>query len=210
MRINNAVLLCAIATMAAGCGTTSFNTTWKNPEAKPVSLDGQKVIAMVISTQDSVRRPAEDTLAAQITAQGAHGVAAWTILPTADTQGDNEDKARAAFAKEGAVAVVTMEVVGQTRDSSNTAVRMSWSSSPHHRSFWGNYRWSWHTAWHPEPTRTNVWIETLVYSLDPDELLWAGRSRTMNPNNATNMFRDVGNQAAREMQRAGLLKGPAR
>jgi len=53
-------------------------------------------------------------------------------------------------------------------------------------------------------------VETLVYSLDPDELLWAGRTRTVNPSNAAGLFTEVASAAAQEMQSMGLLKAPAR
>jgi hypothetical protein len=162
--------------LAAGCATTGFNSTWRNPEIGPVRLDGQKVVVLVISTQETLRRDAEDTVAAQITARGAQGVAAWTILPTADMQ--NEERARAAFAQAGAAAVVTMEVIAMDRDRRSPNLSMSISSG-RSRSFWSHYRWSWQYAWHSgPPPSTNVWVETLVHSLQPDELLWGGRSRT--------------------------------
>jgi hypothetical protein len=208
MQIPKAVwLLVGIVIGAAGCATaTGFSSTWRNPETKPVRLEGQKVVALVISTQETTRRAGEDTVAGQITALGAQGVAAWTILPTADMQ--SEDKAKAALAKAGAVGVVTMEVVAQGRDtrSPNFGVTMRQASRG---TFWGNYRWAWGNTWYsgPPPT-TSVWVETLLYSLEPDELLWAGRSRTVNPNAVSAVFGEVANAAAREIERAGLIKGP--
>jgi hypothetical protein len=211
MQTSKALWWCGAIVLAAGCATaTAFNSTWRNPEIGAVKLDGQKVVVLVLSTQETTRRGAEDTVAAQITARGAQGVAAWTILPTADMQ--NEEKARAAFAKAGAAAVVTMEVVAQDRDSRdrrppNLSLSMSTGRS---RSFWSNYHWGWQNTWHsgPPPT-TNVWVETLVHTLQPDELLWGGRSETVNPSAISTVFSEVAKAAAREIEKAGLLKGPA-
>jgi hypothetical protein len=47
-----------------------------------------------------------------------------------------------------------------------------------------------------------------VHSLQPEALLWAGRSRTANPSNVSGLFREVANAAAGEVQRAGLIEGP--
>lgn len=192
--------------VAAGCATgTAFNSTWRNPQANPVRLDGQKVVVLVINTQESIRRAAEDTVAAQITARGAQGVAAWTILPTADMQ--NEEKARAAFTQVGASAVVSMEIVAQGRDPRSPNFAVSMSTGP--RGFWGHYNWAWRYTWHSGPApNTNVWVETLVHSLQGEELLWGGRSRTVNPSAIPSLFGEVANAAAREIERAGLLKGP--
>ena len=195
----------SMITMATGCATaTAFSSTWRNPETKPIKLDGQKVVVLVISTQEATRRPAEDTVAAQITARGAQGVPAWTILPTADMQ--NEEKARAALAQAGAVAVVTMEIVpGRNTRSPDFRRTMSDASRG---TFSGNYRWGWNNAWYAgPPPNSSVWIETQLCSLEPDKLLWAGRSRTVNPNAVAAMFGEVANAAASEMERAGLIKG---
>jgi hypothetical protein len=207
MRALKTVSLAGLLVTSAACATTFFNSTWVNPYTTPVALTGQKIVALMITGEETTRRAAEDTLAQQITARGGQGVAAWTIISTADVR--NEEKARAAMTSAGAVAVVTMEVVGQRRDVDPVNFRVSMSTG--RRSFWGNYHWAWRTSWDTMPqTRTNVWVETLVYSLAPDELLWAGRSRTVNPRDVVAMFREVADSAAAEMQRMGLLKAPAK
>ena len=207
MQRSNARWLCGAVVLAAGCATTTaFTTTWKNPETGPVRLDGQTVVVLVMSTQETMRRAAEDTIAAQITARGARGVASWTILPTADMQ--NEEKTRAAFAQAGAVAVVTMEIVGQGRDQRSSSFVFS-TGMGSSRSFWSHYRWGWQSTWHSgPPPSTNVVVETLVHSLQPDALLWGGRSRSVNPRSVSGLFSELANAAAREIEQAGLLAGP--
>jgi hypothetical protein len=205
MQISRARWLGVALVLAAGCATsTSFRSTWRNPDAGPFRLEGQKVAVLVMSTQETTRRSAEDTIASQLTARGAQGVASWTILPTADMQ--NEEKARAAFAQAGVKAVVTMEVVGESRDRRNSSfgVAVGTSSS---RSFWSHYRWGWQTSWHSgPPPNTNVMVETLVHSLEPDALLWGGRSKSVNPSSLPRLFDDVAAAAAREIQQAGLIE----
>ncbi len=196
-----AVSLCGAA--AAGCATTPatvFQTTWKDPQAAPVVLSGQKVVALVMSADEPQRRRAEDALAGEITARGARGVAAWTLLPAADVP--DEAKARAALAASGAVGVVTMQVVGrQDLDDERVEVR-----SAGYRSFWGNYRWSSQVAFSPGRSHgPQAWVETRVHSLDPDALLWSGRSRTADSGEAGDLFGEVGRAAAAEMEKAGLL-----
>jgi pyrimidine deaminase RibD-like protein len=192
--------------LAAGCAaSTAFTTTWRNPEVTAVRLDGQKVVALVMSSNETTRRNAEDVLAAQISAKGGQGVPGWTILPTADTQ--NEEKARTAISSSGAVAVVTMEVVGQNQVSNapNVRVGMRWSNRG---SFWPHYRHSWGVAWSgAPPPRTNVFVETSVHTLDPDELVWAGRSKSRSVESLDALFAQVAKEAALEVQRVGLLKG---
>jgi hypothetical protein len=207
MQIPKAVWWLGLAMVAAGCATaTGFSSTWRNPATKPIKLEGQKVVALVVSTQETTRRAGEDTVAGQITALGAQGVASWTVLPTAEMQ--NEDRVKAALAKVGAVAVVTMEIVAQGRDNTRSPNFQMTMSHASRGSFWGNQHWAWRNTWHSgPPPSTSVWVETLLYSLQPDELLWAGRSRTVNPNDVSTVFGEVANAAAREIEKAGLIKG---
>jgi hypothetical protein len=201
-------LVCA-AVLAAGCATTTtFNSTWHNPEARPITLAGQKVVVLVLTTEDRTRRTSEDLVAAQITSRGAQGVAAWTILPTADMR--DEAKARAALTQSGAVGVVVMEIVPEDRNARPVDFRGSMRSASN-ISFWGNYRWAWGGAWYEgPPPSAGVFVETLVYSLHPDELLWAGRSRTVNPVGIPSVFAGVSAAVGEEIEKAGLLKGSGR
>jgi hypothetical protein len=201
-------LIAAVVIPAVACATaTGFRSTWRNPTARPVTLAGQKIVALVISTQDVTRRAGEDAVAQQISARGAQGVPAWTMLPTADIQA--EDRTKAAFAEAGAAGVVTLEIVPSDRNSPSISHGVTIGSTSR-QSFWGNYRWAWSHAWHSGPApNSSVWVETLVYSLQPDELLWAGRSRTVNAGAAERLFAEVAQAAANEMDRAGLLKPAA-
>jgi hypothetical protein len=56
-------------------------------------------------------------------------------------------------------------------------------------------------------TETILRVETLVYSLDRDALLWAGTSRTVNPSKVSEVVAEVADRAAKEMMKQGLLPG---
>jgi hypothetical protein len=53
-----------------------------------------------------------------------------------------------------------------------------------------------------------VSVETLVYSLKQNKLVWAGQSQTTNPNNVDSFVREVATAAAQELRKHGLI-GPA-
>ena len=104
MRSLKAVSIAGLLAMSSACATTTFfNSTWVNPYTKPVELSGQKIVALMITGDETTRRSAEDTLAREITSRGGQGIAAWSIISTADVQ--NEEKARAAMTSAGAVSM---------------------------------------------------------------------------------------------------------
>jgi hypothetical protein len=50
-----------------------------------------------------------------------------------------------------------------------------------------------------------VSIETLIYSLNNDKLLWAGTSRTSNPAGLSSLVDEVADAVAREVVKEGLI-----
>ena len=75
--------------------------------------------------------------------------------------------------------------------------------------YWGGYYgYGWGGAWGGGTdirTNTIVTVETLVYSLKQNKLIWAGQSTTTNPSLVDSFVRELAEAAAREMKKAGLL-----
>lgn len=196
-------LVTALAATAA-CATTSFQSTWKAPDAQPVVLSGQKVVAFVLTKNAAARRSAEDALAREISAGGAQGIASYTLIP--DAAASDEAKARAQVEASGATGVVVMRPL----DTSKEVVATSTYMGPSYGPYWGGYyRYGWGGAWGggvDVRTNTIVTVETLVYSIPQNKLIWAGQSNTTNPSKVDSFVRELATTARREMTKAGLLK----
>jgi len=197
------LVLWALAATTA-CATTSFNSTWKAPDAKPVVLSGQKVVAFVLTKNEASRRAAEDALAREITAGGAQGVPSYTLI--ADAAAPDEAKAKAQIEGAGATGVVVMRPI----DSSKEVVATSTYMGPSYGPYWGGYYgYGWGGAWGggvDVRTNTIVTVETLVYSIPQNKLIWAGQSNTTNPSKVDAFVRELATAARREMKKAGLLQ----
>jgi hypothetical protein len=79
---------------------------------------------------------------------------------------------------------------------------------PHYRRFWGGYwTWGWGTVWEPGYLTVDkiVKVETLVYSLERDELLWAGVSRTVDPASIDSFIGELATAVTKQMAKDGLL-----
>lgn len=187
------------ALVAAACSTTAFHSTWKAPNAKPVSGSGEKVIALVASTNQASRRAGEDALARELTRRGAVGIPAYTVLGDIDLK--NEGQVKQAFEKAGAVGVVVLRPVAKEKEVYSTP---SVYMGPSYGSFWGGYYGGAYSA--PQVhTDTIVTVETLVYSLRQNRLVWAGESRTVNPSNMDAFVQELVAEAAETMKKQGVL-----
>ena len=202
------VALVAVTAMsAAACAATSFNSTWRAPEAQHLSFKGKKVMALVMSADESVRYGAEDTLAQELTRLGAVGVAAYGMVPKELTQ--DKAKAKEFIEKAGVVGVVSMRVVGNDKEISSTPGGAYWGA-PHYSSFWaggGYYGYGWGAVSSPGYVRTDtiVSVETLVYALDQDKLVWAGRSDTTNPSKVGPFVKELTAKVVAELKKQKLV-----
>jgi hypothetical protein len=191
--------------MLSACATTGFVSTWKAPDAQPLQLSGAKVAAVVMISNEAARRAAEDALAREITAHGAQGVAMYTIQPEA--RPNNEQAVRAAVEGAGVAGAVVMRPVGKEKEVVATPVAYG---GPMYGGYWGGYYgygWGSPYAYGGTEIRTDtiVSIETLVYSLRQNKLVWAGQSRTTNPTGVDQLVKETSTAVALELQKQGLI-----
>ena len=191
---------------AIGCATTTWQSSWRSPEAGPLNFKGKKVAALVISKEESVRYGAEDHLARAITAQGAVGMAAYGVVPKELIQ--DKEQAKAFLAKQGIVGVVAMRVVG--KDQQLTQTGGGYWASPNYATFWGTgyYGWGWGGVYNTGYLKTDtiVSVETLVFSLEQDKLVWAGMSETTNPDKVASFIDELVKGVAAELRKQKLIR----
>ena len=199
------------ALVLTACASTTFTETWKAPDAEPVGpMTGQKVVAFVLVKNQVNRRAAEDVLAGELTKLGALGVAGYTVVPDIT----DEAKAKALIEKSGVVGVVSMRPIARGHEkayspgSSGANVYTGVHHGPHYGPYWGGYyRYGWVNACPEREINVNTifTVETLVYSLKQNKLLWAGQSRTTDPSKVEWFIKDVATAAAKQMKKDGVF-----
>jgi len=198
------VLILAVATGAVVHAAT-FKSTWKAPDAGTTTFAGKKVAALLISQDNALRMSAEEALARQLVALGIQGVAAYRMAPREEMQ--DKDKAKAWFEKIGVEGVVAMRLVDAK--TVTTYSPATWTTG-YYTSFWGYYGYSWGAVWDPgyQSTDTKVTVETLIFSVPGNKLLWAALSETTNPKGMDAFMKDLVTKAAKEVKKEGLTAKP--
>lgn len=181
----------------AGCyHSTHLANTWHDPTAGPLHF--QKTVVAFATTDEGLRRTVEDRLAQRV----PNSVPSYRIVPSAGNAQDST-AIRQRFADQGFDGAVIMRVADvDTRV--NYPYGTYWYGRPY--SF-GSY---WGSAWgYPYDPYVNVdrivAIETQVYSLPNDQLVWAARSETTNPRSVTKLTDSVIKHVMNAMQKDGLI-----
>lgn len=196
-----AMCLTAISALSAA---VTFASTFKSLDAGATNFVGKKVAALVISNDLGVRVPAEEAMVRELNARGIQGIATYKIVP-------REAMARAESAKpwfdkyavEGVV--VVRPVSAETRTAYTSGIWMS----PNYGSFWSYYGYGWGSVYIPGAARreTFVVLETTIYSVPRNQLLWAAVTESTTSRNLQTFIEELSKETVKEMQKQGLAKG---
>jgi len=198
-----ALILVAAALCLSACGsTTTFLSTWKAPDAQPVDPSGKSVAALVISSNKTQQRDAEVYLSNDLTTRGAHGVPAHQLIGYGHP---DVNYAVAKFKEAGVAGVVVMRVVGHDQ---TVIVDPGGFSGEAYTSFGSYYQSAGVAVSYSSgsvQTETLVTVETAVYSLTQNKLLWAGTSQSHNPHGMQSLIIEVADAVSSQLSKQGLI-----
>ena len=189
--------LAAVAVLSAA---PEFKSVWRSPEAGMVSFLGKKVAALVISQDDSLRMSGEEALARELNARGMQAVATYRMAPKEELQ--SADRARVWFDRAGVEGVVAIRPVSsEKRLSYNDALWMS----PSYSTFWGYYGYSYSSVVviGGGNRDTVITVETLIFSVPRNQLMWAAVSETRNAKTLQKFVEELVKESAKEIQKQG-------
>ena len=182
----------------SGCAT-GLVSSWKAPDAEPFRMRGEKVAAVVMANDQAIRLAGEEALARELSARSRRraDVHAARRCRSGRSEGTAAERA-------GVVGVVVLRPVRVDKEILSTLI----SSDPVYGGFWGGYYGhGWGSAWSAAEIRTDtiIIVETLVYSLHQNKLVWSGQSKTTNPANLNRLIENTAKQVGDELVRQGLL-----
>jgi hypothetical protein len=201
MRRKLAYALVLALSAGAAVQAAKFKSTWKAPDAGTESFAGQKVAVLVITKDDALRMSAEEAMVRQLEALGVQGEASYRLAPREVMQ--DKGKAKAWFEKIKVAGVIALRIV--SADKVTTYTPATWTTG-YYGSWWGYYGYTWGATWSPASmdTDTILTVETLIFSVPRDKLLWAAVSETSNPKNVDVFMKDLVTKSVKEMKKQGL------
>lgn len=195
------VMFVSIVLATVIAADVKFKSTWKWMDAGQVSFAGKRVAALVMTDDDSLRVSGEEALVRELSARGVQMVASYRIVPKEELK--NPDSAKGWYERSAVEGVVAVRPI--SRDKVTTYTPATWTN-PYYGTLWGYYGYGWGSIYVPGSSRedTVVVVETLVFSVPKNQLLWAAVSETKNPKQLQRFVTDLVNATAKEMEKQGL------
>jgi hypothetical protein len=177
-----------------GCSSAQVTNTWKNPDfTGPIHFN--KIVAIAIHPDGTVRRVAEDEMVRQIGANRA--VPAYQLL--SEDERKDMDKMRQRLQSAGVDGAVTMQLLGKRQETTYVP------GSPNY----GFYDYYGGAAYMGSPgyvtTDTIATVETRIYSVSEGKLLWSATSETFNPSDIRQNVDDIVKAVGAELRKEKLV-----
>jgi hypothetical protein len=159
----------ALVAGVVGCGgaETKYEAMW----GQRVDLRGvQSVVALYESHDGAQRRTVEDAMTRKLAAYGVHAVPAYSVLD--DNESADYKTAKTALAAKGFDAVLEIRLISKENETTTAYYSNTWDG-------WGYWGWGGPYAYDYYVFDTPVVrVETNLYSLHDDSLVWSGRTKT--------------------------------
>jgi hypothetical protein len=189
-------LLALLSALTLGaCASTGIAESWVDPGTKQLPRF-QKVFVAYMGTDAAAQRLAEDSIAKHLAAPEV--VKSYVLYP--DARGLDPVRVKDELRAQGCDGAVMMRLARIEQEISATSTDVGY-----HRSF-GGY-WG-HGYGAPIEVRTDeiVHMETNLYSLAEDKLLYSARSETFNPSSTEDLVDEIAAAIAKDLEKRGLKR----
>jgi len=191
------VVFTAVSVVAA----PKFLSVWKSPDVSRLNFAGKKVAALVITDDQALQMSGEEALVRELSDRGVSGLATYRIVPREELK--SAERAKGFFERAAVEGVVALRPVSRDREQVYSPV--VWVSG-YYPSFWGYYGYGWSSAYvRPTGTTTTIVVETLVYNVTTDKLVWAATSETRDPKTLQDFVKELVKGAVGEMKKMKLV-----
>lgn len=190
----HALWLTIAPSLLISCSSTLVTTQWQDPTTTQIRFT--KVLALCIAKDDYLRQAAENELCRRMS-RVACKPASYAIPSSMIAK---PEEAKALTLKEGFDGAVVVRVL----DAHEQVTYVPPTYGP---TFWGYYGYAWPTAISPGYYRSDqvVIVETAIFSLARDQLLWLGTTKALNPKSLPDLVDEVAESVRGELIRRDLI-----
>ncbi len=196
IRLTQKIVLAVGLVAVVACGGTKLSGTWQDPNMIGVPLE--KVVVLTLAQDKIMRRVAEDEFVKSLP-KNTQGIQSYNLIP--DDELKDVAKVKARLEKANVDGAAVLRLVGSDN-------QVTYNPGTIMYSFWGYYGWAYPMVYDTSYVTSEqvVRVETAVYSMTTEKLIWSGVSESINPSSAKSVVDDVVRVVVRDLKRHGIVR----
>jgi hypothetical protein len=177
---------------------TKLVQSWAAPGIGNYSF--KHILTICIAKDPGNRQMVENYMAFEI--KKGNPFQAYNVLNESDFL--NKDQAKQKIQQLGFDGAVVMRLLR----AQDKVTYVPGAYPPYYGSFWGYYGWAWSSIYDPGYVYTDkiYQVETTIYSIKDDKLLWDSVTQTTNPKSIEDAVAGIAKAIYKEMGKRGLVK----
>ncbi|HEX6171366.1 MAG TPA: hypothetical protein VFZ33_16880 [Chitinophagaceae bacterium] len=200
--MRNLILSAVVMTILVSCGpSTKIEKSWMEPGASVSPAGSNKTLVVAMVKDETSRRVIEDQLSKRI---GSGAVSSYTIVSSEMLKGASEDALKQKVTEGSFTHILLMRLADIEKETSYVPGTTT--------SFYGGYGryYGYGAGMYSTPgyytTDKNYFVETTVYTVNPDKLVWTGTTKTVNPSKLDKAVNEIADAISEKMKKDGFLK----
>jgi hypothetical protein len=193
--MKNIYALAFLVLLSCGSNKTQIVKSWKSPDVSVEKGEYKKILISVLVKDEETRQFVED----RIVKTNSAFYASHPIFKSKEIM-QNVERSKALLKEQNFDAVITMQLV-------KTDVTDRFVPDTFNGGYWGYHNYYYAGFWEPGYYReeNSYLIETNVFSLKEDKLLWAGITSTIDPKTLEKAIDEILNEVRSQMIKDKLI-----
>lgn len=200
--MRNLILSLIFISTLVSCGpSTKLEKSWVEPGASVSASAPNKTLVIAMVKDETSRRVIEDQLVKKFTSPA---VSSYTLISTDMIKEGSESGLTKVISDGKFTHVLLMRLADIEKETSYVP-----GTTTGYYGGYGRY-YGYGAGMYSTPgyytTDKNYFVETTVYSTNPDKLIWTGTTKTVNPSKMEKAVNDIAEAITEKMKSDGFLK----
>ncbi len=185
------------------CTSTKITSSWREPDKHLHSGEWNKVLVVALLKNETSRRKVEDEL---LKYMNGKGIVSYNYLDENFNKKDEEQLSKKLKA-DGFDGAVTMRLIDVDKEKIYIPEQRNvYPDYYHDFSRYYHRNWIYYTTpGYYVVTKTFI-VETIVYSIKDDKIIWSGITETFDPDGVRNMTREIAKVIYKKMIDEGFVQ----
>ena len=195
------VIVGCISLFMLSCGSTSIEKSWHEPGMTISNSAENKTFVIALVKDETSRRIIEDILVQRLNknAEVSYNAISLAMLKNANVNALDDELRKGKFTH-----VLMMRLADINEETSYVE-----GTTSVYYSGYGRY-YGYGAGFYSTPgyytTDKNYFVETTIFSVNQDKLIWSSTSKTINPTNIDKTVNEIADVVAERMRKDGFLK----